>query len=75
VGDGRPVEEWLHHPPRLLDVVLADEPNAPAGDRGVEQDLVRCRLAALLRELPIQCDRVETLGVRRSSLKYQLDTR
>ena len=53
----RVVEQRLHHPPALLDAVLAGEALAVTDHRGVKQDLVRRRaLAALLGELHIEAD-------------------
>src|SRR5947209_819391 len=57
LGVGRLVEQRLDDPPGLLDGVLAGEVGAVTDQRGVQQDLVRCRsLAAFLRELHLELD-------------------
>ena len=51
------VEQRRHHPPALLDAVLASEALAVPDQRGVQQHLVRRRaLAALLGELHVEAD-------------------
>src|SRR5215211_576193 len=69
LGRRRRVEQRLHHPPGLLDAVLAGEAGAVALHGGVQEHLVGGgALAALLGELHVEADllgggRVGALGV------------
>ena len=72
VDRGRRVEQRLHHPPGLLDAVLAREALAVADHRRVQEHLVRCgALTAFLGELHVELDRLRIgafwRGARRRS--------
>src|SRR5690348_15789025 len=63
------VQQRRHHPPALLDAVLAREALAVADQCGVQEYFIRCRtLTALLGELHVEVDllgldRLVALGV------------
>src|SRR5262245_51650848 len=66
----RGVEQRLKDPPRLLDGVLAGEPDALADERRVEQNLVRRRtLTAFRRELHVEVDAARAVGAMRLQLE------